>query len=194
MKNYKTLIIDNYDSFTYNLYQYIGELNANPIVCKNDELEIKYLEKIKPSHIIISPGPGKPSKKNDFGICKNIIKQYYKSIPILGVCLGHQGIAEYFGAKIVNAPKVMHGKKSIIIHNSDSLFSDIPENFEAMRYHSLLISDKNFPSSLEIIAKTVEDNLIMALKHKNYPVYGVQFHPESIGTGFGIKILKNFLT
>lgn len=189
----KTLIIDNYDSFTYNLYQYIGELNGNPVVYRNDEIDLNGVEKQSPTHIVLSPGPGHPAKKRDFGICAELIKKYDRNIPLLGVCLGHQGIVYYLGGDVVHAPVVMHGKTSVVIHNEDKIFFGIPKEFEVMRYHSLIGTNKNFPKDLEIICETKNDNLIMGIKHKKYPLYGIQFHPESIGTPFGKKILENFL-
>jgi len=187
------LIIDNYDSFTYNLYQYVGELNKNPIVFKNDEINLEEIKELNPSHIILSPGPGRPENKKDFGICKEILKNYDKSIPVLGVCLGHQGICNYFGGRIINAPLVMHGEKSKVRHGSSILFENIPKEFEVMRYHSLIVDKKDFPENLKITASTINDNLIMAVEDIKYPIFGIQFHPESIGTKYGKKILENFL-
>jgi anthranilate synthase component 2 len=189
----KTLIIDNYDSFTYNLVQYVGELQGNPIVYRNDEVELKDIKQLQPTHIIISPGPGNPTDKNYFGICNEIIESFYKTTPLLGVCLGHQGIAAHFGANIISAPEVRHGKQSSISHNGDNLFQDVPLVFQAMRYHSLLVDQKSIPKGFEVIAQTQSDQLIMAIKHKKYPLYGIQFHPESIGTQHGKSIIQNFL-
>lgn len=191
----KTLIIDNYDSFTYNLYQYIAELGGNPLVYKNDELSIAKIKKIKPSHIIISPGPGRPENKEDFGICSAVIKELGGKIPILGVCLGHQGIILEFGGKIIHAPKVMHGKKSDIrILEPSILFKDVPNKFKAMRYHSLIGERKSIPACLKITAETIDNGLVMAIEHRKKSIFGIQFHPESIGTKAGKQILKNFLT
>lgn len=191
----KTLIIDNYDSFTYNLYQYIAELGGDPLVYKNDELSISKIKKINPSHIIISPGPGRPENKEDFGICSKVIKELGGEIPILGVCLGHQGIILGFGGKIIHAPKVMHGKKSDIQVLEPSILSKgVPNKFKAMRYHSLIGDRKSMPKCLKITAETVDDGLVMAVEHRKKPIFGIQFHPESIGTKVGKQILKNFLT
>jgi len=189
----KTLIIDNYDSFTYNLYQYIGELRGNPVVKRNDEISITEIKKLKPSHIVFSPGPGRPEVQRDFGVCKEILDKYDNKTPLLGVCLGHQGIIHHFGGDIINAPIVMHGKKSIVTHDNSRLFKNLPKSFEVMRYHSLIGERENFPKSLTITSETKEDNLIMAVEHKEFPIFGIQFHPESIGTKEGKNILKNFL-
>ncbi len=193
----KTLIIDNYDSFTYNLYQYLGELGGEPVVYRNDEITLEEIEKLDPSHIVISPGPGHPSKEKDFGICKEVILQVEK--PVLGVCLGHQGIALLYGGNVVKAPEIMHGKVSEVGRLGDAhlpypnILAGLPEEFGAMRYHSLMAEKESFPSDLIVTAETVEDQLIMALQHHEKPLYGIQFHPESIGTDVGKTILKNFL-
>ena len=189
----KTLLIDNYDSFTYNLYQYIGELGGNPIVKKNDEVNREAVEKLSPTHIVLSPGPGTPEKDSDFGICQEVILTLGKHIPLLGVCLGHQGIVYAFGGKIIPAPEVRHGKTSAIQHDGKTIFTGIANPFTAMRYHSLLADSTTLPDCLEISAVT-EDELIMGVRHKTYPIEGIQFHPESIGTHEGKKILKNFLS
>ncbi|EKD94036.1 MAG: Para-aminobenzoate/anthranilate synthase glutamine amidotransferasecomponent II [uncultured bacterium] len=189
----KTLLIDNYDSFTYNLYQYIGELGGNPIVKKNDEVNREAVEKLSPTHIVLSPGPGTPEKDSDFGICQEVILTLGKHIPLLGVCLGHQGIVYAFGGKIIPAPEVRHGKTSAIQHDGKTIFTGIANPFTAMRYHSLLADRTTLPDCLEISAVT-EDELIMGVRHKTYPIEGIQFHPESIGTHEGKKILKNFLS
>ena len=185
------LVIDNYDSFTYNLVQYLGELKQEVLVYRNDEITVNEITKLKPSHIVISPGPGRPS---DAGISKELIKELKGKLPVLGVCLGHQCIGEVFGGKIINAPVLMHGKTSEIFHEENSIFADIPNPFIATRYHSLIIdleSIKNKP--LKVTAKT-KDNLVMALVHKDFKnLTGVQFHPESILTEHGYKLLSNFL-
>ncbi len=185
------LVIDNYDSFTYNLVQYLGELKQDVKVFRNDEVTIDEIKKLNPSHIVISPGPGRPDSA---GISKDLIKTFAGKIPILGVCLGHQSIGEVFGGEVTNAPELMHGKTSEIFHDGNSLFKDIPSPFTATRYHSLIVdleSVKNTP--LKITAKT-KDNLVMALEHKDYKnLVGVQFHPESILTQYGHELLKNFL-
>ncbi|RKY37660.1 MAG: anthranilate/aminodeoxychorismate synthase component II [Candidatus Omnitrophota bacterium] len=183
------VMVDNYDSFTYNLVQYLGELGQKLIVFRNDCVTISDIEGIKPSHIVISPGPGRPDKA---GISEEVIMSFYKKVPILGVCLGHQAIAEVFGAKIVKARRLMHGKTSLIYHNGKTIFKKIPSPFTATRYHSLIVENSSVPDCLEINAWTEEDE-IMGIKHKKYPVFGVQFHPESILTEVGKKILKNFL-
>jgi anthranilate synthase/aminodeoxychorismate synthase-like glutamine amidotransferase len=189
----KTLIIDNYDSFTYNLYQYLGELGANPIVKRNDEISLDEIKTMAPSHIVISPGPGTPEKDSDFGICKEVILELGTTTPVLGVCLGHQGIIHHFGGKVVRAPEVMHGKKSQITHDQTGLFANIESPIEVMRYHSLIGERDSFPDCLTITAETTEDKLIMGVAHKTLPIVGIQFHPESIGTPTGKTMLKNFL-
>src|SRR3989338_4087671 len=186
-----TLVIDNYDSFTYNLVQYLGELKQDIIVYRNDEITLDKIKSIKPSHIVISPGPGRP---DDAGISKSLIQEFTGKIPILGVCLGHQCIGEVFGGKITNAPVLMHGKTSEIFHEGNSIFTDIPNPFIATRYHSLIIDLESIKDKpLRATAKT-KDNLIMALVHKDFKnLTGVQFHPESILTEHGHKLLSNFL-
>lgn len=186
------LVIDNYDSFTYNLVQYLGELKQEVLVYRNDEITLDEIKKIKPSHILISPGPGRP---DDAGISKSIIKEFAGKIPILGVCLGHQCIGEVYGGKVTNAPELMHGKTSEIFHDGDSLFKELKNPFTATRYHSLIVDIKSIENlPLKITAKT-KDNLIMALEHRDYKnLVGVQFHPESILTEFGHKMLSNFLS
>ena len=192
-KKLKTLLIDNYDSFTYNLYQYLGELGGNPIVKRNDELTLEEIEKLQPTHIVISPGPGRPDDSAYFGVCLEVILNLSKEIPTLGVCLGHQGIAYAFGGKVVKAPKVMHGKTSVISHNGKGVFQHLPNPLEGMRYHSLVAEKASFPSALEITATEKESGLIMGLQHKQRKLFGIQFHPESVGTKFGKQMLQNFL-
>ena len=184
------LVIDNYDSFVYNLVQYIGEFTKNIKVFRNDKISLKKVEEISPRFIVISPGPGRPE---DAGISVSLVKRFYKKVPILGVCLGHQAIAYAFGGKIIKASRIMHGKVSSIYHNKEDIFKDIPSPFQATRYHSLIVSNRNFPKELMITAKTKE-NEIMGIKHKKYPLFGVQFHPESILTEYGKKIIRNFLS
>lgn len=179
------LVIDNYDSFTYNLVQYLGELGAKIKVLRND----KDISGCKPSHIVISPGPGSPK---DAGISKDVIREFAGKIPILGVCLGHQCIGEVFGGRVIRAGRLMHGKTSMIYHDGKTIFKGLSNPFEATRYHSLIVERSSFPASLEITAETKEKE-IMGLKHKKYPVWGVQFHPESILTIEGKRLLKNFL-
>lgn len=183
------LVIDNYDSFTYNLVQYIGEREKDIKVVRNDKITISEIKRLSPLCIIISPGPGRPA---DAGISCEIIREFKGLIPILGVCLGHQCIGEVFGGKIVEAPRLMHGKTSEIFHNGTFIFKDIPNPFIATRYHSLIIEPRSIPDCLEITAKTKEDE-IMGIRHKEYPIFGVQFHPESILTTEGKNILYNFL-
>jgi anthranilate synthase/aminodeoxychorismate synthase-like glutamine amidotransferase len=185
----KTLVIDNYDSFTYNLVQYIEELGAKTVCFRNDKVTLGDLEKIRFDKIIISPGPGRPE---DGGISLELIGSYYKKLPILGVCLGHQCLGYYFGSKVVKSKKIMHGKTSLIFHKNKGIFKNIKNPFLATRYHSLILDKKSLSNKFEIIAET-RDNVMMAIKLKRYPVYGVQFHPESILTSEGKAILKNFL-
>jgi anthranilate synthase/aminodeoxychorismate synthase-like glutamine amidotransferase len=193
----KTLIIDNYDSFTYNLYQYLGELGGEPVVYRNDEITLDEIRELNPTHIVISPGPGHPAKDKDFGVCKEVILQIDK--PVLGVCLGHQGIALLHGGEVIKAPEIMHGKVSEVRRMEvedlpyPNILAGLPEVFGAMRYHSLMAEKESFPADLIATAETVEDQLIMALQHKEKPLYGIQFHPESIGTDVGKTILKSFL-
>ena len=183
------LMIDNYDSFTYNLVQYLGALGQNVKVFRNDKITISKIRKLAPKKIVISPGPGRPE---DAGISCKVIKEFAGKIPILGVCLGHQAIGFAYGGKIVGAKKLMHGKTSMIYHNQKTIFKGIPNPFEATRYHSLVVERKTLPSALEITAWTKETE-IMGLKHKQFPLWGVQFHPESILTKAGKDILANFL-
>jgi para-aminobenzoate synthetase component II len=183
------LLIDNYDSFTYNLVQYLGELGADVKVCRNNEITIDQIGQIRPSHILISPGPGRPK---DAGISRDAIKEFKGKIPILGVCLGHQCIGEVFGGKVVPAKLLMHGKTSLVYHNKNQIFNNIKNPFLATRYHSLIVERKGLPKCLKIIASTKEKE-IMAIMHEEFPVWGVQFHPESILTESGKKLLENFI-
>ena len=183
------LVIDNYDSFTYNLVQYLGELGASLKVYRNDKITMDEIKRMKPERIVISPGPGEPK---DAGISEEVILNFYKIIPILGVCLGHQAIGEAFGGKIIGAKNLMHGKTSSIHHDGTGIFKGLKNPFDATRYHSLVIERKSFPDILKITAET-KDKEIMGLEHKKYPLYGVQFHPESILTVEGKKLLGNFL-
>ncbi len=185
----KIILIDNYDSFTFNLFHYISSLNINVDVVRNDEISHKEIIKNKYKAIVISPGPGNPDQS---GNCINIVKKLYKKIPILGVCLGHQIIGQVFGSKIIQAKKLMHGKVSKIKSKKIGILKRLPNTFDATRYHSLIIDKKTLSKDLEITAETT-DGLIMGVKHKKYNVHGVQFHPESIKTKIGIKILKNFI-
>lgn len=183
------LMIDNYDSFTYNLVQYFGELGGDLMVYRNDELTLEQIKRMVVTHIVISPGPGRPEGA---GISVDLIREFAGTVPILGVCLGHQSIGYAYGGKIIRAKKLMHGKTSMIRHNSKEIFKGVENPFEATRYHSLVIDKKTMPKCLEVTART-SDGEIMALKHKDFPLWGVQFHPESILTTEGKKILKNFL-
>ena len=187
------LMIDNYDSFTFNIVQYLGELGAEVLVKRNNRITLDEIDKLNPEKIVISPGPCTP---NEAGISIEVVKKYYKKTPILGVCLGHQTIGQAFGGNIVSAKKIMHGKTSQITHDGDYLFKDIPQEFTATRYHSLVIEKKSFPDSLLVTATTKdnkEESEIMGLRHKDYNLFGVQFHPESILTESGHKLLENFL-
>ena len=184
------LIIDNYDSFTYNLYQLVGKFTGDITVKRNDKVSLEEIRKMNPTHIIISPGPGNPTNKRDFGICSDVIEEF-KETPILGVCLGHQGIFTKYGGKIINNLPV-HGKKDTIKHVESVLFEDVPEEFDIIRYHSLICDDATVPEDIKVTGFT-EDNIIMSIEHVKYPTFGIQFHPESIGSSYGDVIIKNFL-
>ena len=183
------LMIDNYDSFTYNLVQYLGELGEEIIVFRNDKITIQEIKRLKPEKIVISPGPGVPGKA---GISLETIRSFAGKIPILGVCLGHQAIGEAFGGRVIRASRLMHGKTSLMYHDGKTLYQRLPNPFEATRYHSLLVEWKNLPDCLEVSAWT-EEKEIMGIRHKQYQIEGIQFHPESILTREGKKLLKNFL-
>ena len=183
------LVIDNYDSFTYNLVQYFGELGADPQVKRNDAITPDEVEKMKPQRIVISPGPGRPEEA---GISMELIRKFGGKIPILGVCLGHQCMGEVYGGKVVRAGRLMHGKTSPIQHDGKGVFQGLPNPFEATRYHSLIVEKNSVPSCLEVCAETAEGE-IMGLRHREYPVHGVQFHPESILSKEGKDLLANFL-
>lgn len=184
------LMIDNYDSFTYNLVQYLGEMGQELKVFRNDAITLEQIKKLKPARIVISPGPGSPK---DAGISMEVIKKLGPTTPLLGVCLGHQCIGEVFGGKVIGAKRLMHGKTSQIFHNGKGIFKNIDNPFVATRYHSLIVENKSFPKALTITAETKEKE-IMGLEHTKFPIYGVQFHPESILTQSGKEILKNFLS
>ncbi len=203
----KVLIVDNYDSFTYILKQYFGELGGNPEVFQNDKITIGQIKKMKPTHIVLSPGPGTVDEPKDVGIMPKVIKEFYDKIPILGVCLGHQAICKFFGGMVVRAPKIMHGKRSQIFHTNQGIMKGIKNPLTVMRYHSLIIDTPfwiyqtvatNEKAKLQFtevnVASHTSDFLIMGIQHKKYPVFGVQFHPESLGTKEGKKIIKNFLS
>ncbi|MGC1105593.1 MAG: aminodeoxychorismate/anthranilate synthase component II [Candidatus Acidiferrales bacterium] len=183
------LLLDNYDSFTYNLAQYLGQLGQQLEVRRNDEITLDEIERMRPERIIISPGPCTP---REAGLSVPIVQRFAGKIPILGVCLGHQAIGDAFGGKIVRAKKIMHGKTSKIHHDGKTVFRDLPQDFEATRYHSLIVERRSLPRCLEISAET-SDGVIMGLRHRQFPVEGVQFHPESVLTGEGFHLLKNFL-
>jgi len=183
------LVIDNYDSFTYNLVQYLGELGADPLVLRNDVSTPKKMEKLRPELIVISPGPCTPAEA---GVSNDVIRHFSGKVPILGVCLGHQCMGHAFGGKVVRAERLMHGKTSMIHHDGKGILAGIPNPFEATRYHSLIVSREGLPEVFEISAWT-EEGEIMGLKHREHPTFGVQFHPESILTASGMDILRNFL-
>ncbi len=183
------VVIDNYDSFTYNLVQYVGELGEDVNVYRNDKITVDEIKALKPDSIIISPGPGRPAEA---GISEDVIREFEGKVPILGVCLGHQAIGEVFGCRIVRADKIMHGKVSDVYHTGEGIFKGIPDPFVATRYHSLIIDSESLKDPLEVIART-KDEEIMAIRHKEKPIWGVQFHPESILTLEGKNILRNFL-
>lgn len=184
------LLIDNYDSFTYNFYQYIGEIYEDISVVRNDDISINRIREMNPEGIVLSPGPGIPE---DAGICIDVIKELGQEIPILGICLGHQAIGCAYGAKVIRSQVIKHGKTSVVKHKDDILFKNIEKEIKVMRYHSLIVDENTLPDILEVTAKSLEDSAIMALKHKKYQVYGVQFHPESIFTEQGKEIIRNFL-
>ncbi len=183
------LVIDNYDSFTYNLVQYMGEMGADLHVVRNDQTTLDEIRAMTPSHIVISPGPGDP---DDAGISLEVIRELGAQVPVLGVCLGHQCIGQAYGGVVTRAGRLMHGKTSMIYHKRDSLFSGVPSPFEATRYHSLIVDEATLPDCLAVTAST-DTGEIMALRHKSHPVVGVQFHPESILTGYGSRLLRNFV-
>jgi anthranilate synthase/aminodeoxychorismate synthase-like glutamine amidotransferase len=184
------LVIDNFDSFTYNLVQYLGELGARPLVFRNDAITLGEIEALSPGHILISPGPGRP---DDAGISSRVIEAFGPRIPLLGVCLGHQAIGQVFGGRVVRAPRPIHGKTSLVEHDGQGLFAGLRGPFVAGRYHSLVVSDQDWPASLEVAARSADDHLVMAVRHRSMPIHGVQFHPESVLTADGRHLLRNFL-
>lgn len=190
----RILVIDNYDSFVFNLVQLLGKLGTSPKVVRNDQVTIDEIQSYEPDGIVISPGPGHPADKKSFGVCTRIIKDLGIYIPILGVCLGHQGIAHAYGGKVINSNKIKHGKTSLIFHNDEKLFEYVHNPFMATRYHSLVADKQTLPSCLNITATSSDDFEIMGLEHKKYPIHGVQFHPESILTKQGSLIIKNFIS
>jgi anthranilate synthase/aminodeoxychorismate synthase-like glutamine amidotransferase len=187
--NNTILIVDNYDSFTYNLVQYFGVLGCDVIVKRNDEITVSEAEALAPDRICISPGPGRPE---DAGVSNEVIRLLGPKTPVLGVCLGHQCVGAVFGGEIVSATRLMHGKTSPVRHDGTGVFEDLPNPFEATRYHSLIVDRDTLPGSLEITAETAEGE-IMGLRHREFPIHGVQFHPESVLTGEGMTLLRNFL-
>jgi anthranilate synthase component II len=189
----KVLVIDNYDSFVYNLVQYIGERGAETVVYRNDKITLMEAAKLTPDRIVISPGPGNPEDDKFFGVCKAILQNLSPVIPTLGVCLGHQGIIHTYGGKVVYAKKLMHGKTCTIKHDQQGIFAGVRNPFNATRYHSLAGERSSIPDCLEITAEAVDDGEIMGIRHKKFPIYGVQFHPESILSEDGKIIIKNFL-
>jgi anthranilate synthase component II len=189
----KTLVIDNYDSFVYNLEQYIGELGSETVVFRNDQITLKQVEALKPDRIVISPGPGTPEDVRYFGVCTQILQTISQTVPTLGVCLGHQGIIHAYGGKVIRAKRLMHGKTCVIKHDQKGIFSGVRNPFRATRYHSLVGERSSIPTCLEITAECIDDNEIMAVRHIKFPIDGVQFHPESILCEDGKLIIKNFL-
>lgn len=190
----KILIIDNYDSFVYNLAQLMGELRTQPTVLRNDRITLEDVVKMDPDAIVISPGPGHPADRKYFGVCTDVIRELGHRIPILGVCLGHQGIVHAFGGKVINAKKIRHGKTSMVQYTADRLFEDVANPFKATRYHSLVADQNNLPSCLEVTARAIDDGEIMGIRHRHYLMEGVQFHPESVLTGEGRRMLLNFIS
>ena len=184
------LVIDNYDSFTYNLVQYLGELGAAVSVRRNDALTVDEIEKMSPDRILLSPGPGRPENA---GVTLAVIEAFGSRVPMLGVCLGHQAMGMAFGGDVIRAPRPMHGKTSTVEHDGRGVFAGITSSFQASRYHSLVVSEERWPAQLEVSARSKEDGLVMGLRHRRWPLHGVQFHPESILTHEGRRILRNFL-
>jgi anthranilate synthase/aminodeoxychorismate synthase-like glutamine amidotransferase len=184
------LVIDNYDSFTYNLVQYLGELGATVVVRRNDEASLDQLRGVGHDRVVISPGPGRPEQA---GVSLDVIKEFGPRMPVLGVCLGHQAIGLAFGGEVIRAPQPIHGKTSTVEHNGQGVFSGLSSAFQAGRYHSLIVDEKTLPGDLEVLARTKDDGLVMGLRHRTMPIHGVQFHPESVLTNEGRRILRNFL-
>jgi len=188
----RVLVIDNYDSFTYNLVQELAELGAEPTVVRNDAWTVDQVREFAPEGIVISPGPGTPENARDIGISNDVIRELGPSIPLLGVCLGHQCIGHVFGARVIRAPELLHGKTSQIYHRGEGVLDGLPIPFEATRYHSLIVERASLPHDLKVIAET-HDEIVMAVRHREYPIEGVQFHPESVLTTEGMRLLRNFL-
>ena len=183
-------VLDNYDSFTYNLVQYLGELGAAITVRRNDKVTIDEIASMQPTHVVISPGPGRPE---DAGLTLEVIRRFGDAVPVLGVCLGHQAIGAAFGGRVVRAPVPVHGKTATIEHDGRGVFAGLAEPFSAARYHSLVVAEEGLPEELEITARTREEGIIMGLRHRTHPIHGVQFHPESVLTGEGRRMLRSFL-
>jgi anthranilate synthase component 2 len=193
MSDKRILILDNYDSFVFNLYQAVGEIGGSaPTVLRNDAADIEQITAFDPTHIIVSPGPGDPRRMKYFGACRDVIVELGPTVPLLGVCLGHQGIAAAFGGEVVRGPVPTHGKTSLIVHDSEGVFQGIASPMEAMRYHSLVVSKEGLPGDLQVTA-TTPDGVVMGVRHRTHPIHGVQFHPESIGTPAGRELIANFL-
>ena len=189
----RVLIIDNYDSFVYNLAQYVGESGAEPRVFRNDQISLDQVKALAPDRVIISPGPGNPEDRKYFGVCEDILREVSPKVPTLGVCLGHQGIGAAFGGRVVPASRLMHGKTSRIVHDGRGVLRGIQNPFQATRYHSLAVDKTDIPACLQVTALSMDDAEIMGVRHSEYPIEGVQFHPESITTPEGMKIVRNFL-
>jgi anthranilate synthase component II len=189
----RVLIIDNYDSFVYNLAQYVGELGSSPLVYRNDKITLDQAERLKPDRVVISPGPGNPEDEHYFGVCNSIIGSMGKTVPTLGVCLGHQGIGAHFGGRVIRASRLMHGKTSRVVHDGRGVLRGVSNPLEATRYNSLVIDKEEVPDCLKVTALSTDDGEIMGVRHVEYPIEGVQFHPESIMTPEGKKMVSNFL-
>lgn len=187
------LLVDNYDSFTHNLAQLLGVAGADVHVVRNDAIDLGGVRALAPTHIVLSPGPGNPTNERDFGICRVLIEELAPTTPLLGVCLGHQGLAACLGAEVVRAPAVVHGKTSWVEHDGTGIFTGLPREIEVMRYHSLLIDEASLPPAFRVTSRTVDDGLIMGIAHRQWPAQGVQFHPESIGTPDGLAMMQSFL-
>lgn len=189
----RVLILDNFDSFVYNLADYVGKLGAEVVVRRSNKMRLEEVERLEPERIILSPGPGHPSEKRYTGICEEVVKRFSREVPILGVCLGHQLIVHAFGGRIVRAKRIVHGKPSLILHDGRGLLRGLENPLRAGRYHSLVADEEGLPRCLEVSARSIEDDEVMGVRHRSLPVAGVQFHPESVLTPSGIKLLKNFL-
>lgn len=189
----RVLVLDNYDSFVYNLAQYIGTLGAEPMVLRNDRVSLEEVKRLAPDRIVISPGPGNPQDGRYFGVCGEVLRDVSRTVPTLGVCLGHQGIGAAFGAKLGRAGRVMHGKTSRVVHDGMGVMKGVGNPLQATRYHSLVVMKEDLPKDLKVTAVALEDAEIMGLRHSKYPIEGVQFHPESIMTPEGMKIIRNFV-